>query len=115
MMNAGFAVVSVGLMLIVLGVDVGGFEGRAEALDLKFDFKTGSTGVAVFVIGALMISWGGALKNKYEGSTIPKFADTDNQLHWYSLKAFESCRKKKPEAPEKCFYRLYGKINKGVL
>lgn len=72
-MQVGFAVISLGLMLIVLGITDGGGHGKLGLGELSFDFKTGSTGVLVFVIGAAMATAGGVLKNDYKTVPIPTY------------------------------------------
>jgi hypothetical protein len=64
-MQIGFAVISIGIMLIVLGINDGGGEGGGEVGKFKLDFKTGSTGVLIFFVGAVMTTAGGVLKNEY--------------------------------------------------
>ncbi|CUI91511.1 Uncharacterised protein [Achromobacter aegrifaciens] len=65
---------SVGVMFLLLGIKDGGFDAALAATDLKFDFKTGSTGLATFVIGALMAAAGGLLKNDYSTVGVPSFS-----------------------------------------
>lgn len=76
-MLIGFAVISMGIMFIILGFKeengANGIEGNFLAANVSFDFKTGSTGVAIFIIGALMVSLGGLLSNSYKGSSIPSY------------------------------------------
>lgn len=72
-MQIGFAVISLGLMLLILGINEGGGQGVAGIMDLKFDFRTGSTGVVVFVVGAAMATAGGVLKNEYATVPLPGF------------------------------------------
>lgn len=72
-MQIGFAVISLGMMLVILGINDGGGSGAASVLDLKFDFKTGSTGVLVFVVGAAMATAGGVLKNDYTTVPLPGY------------------------------------------
>lgn len=69
----GYAMMSIGLMLIMLG-----FEDKEHALSggwdsFKLDFKTGSTGALVIVIGAVMATLGGVLKNDYGNNAIPPY------------------------------------------
>ena len=114
--HTGFAVISIGMMLIILGINEGGIEGSAEANALKFDFKTGSTGVGVFVIGALMATVGGVLKNDYSTSKIPMYGEVGASKNYVrSINAYKSCYAKKAEHPEKCFASLFKQINKEDL
>lgn len=69
----GYAMMSIGLMLIMLG-----FEDKKHAISggwnsFKLDFKTGSTGALVVVIGAVMATLGGVLKNDYNNNAIPAY------------------------------------------
>lgn len=72
-MQIGFAVISLGLMFVILGINDGGGEGEGEAAGVKFNFKTGSTGAIVFVIGAAMATAGGVMRNEYQTVEVPKF------------------------------------------
>lgn len=114
--HTGFAVISIGMMLIILGINDGGLEGTAEANSLKFDFKTGSTGVGVFVIGALMATAGGVLKNDYSTSKIPMYGEVKSNANYArSVNAYKSCYAKQAENPAKCFASLFEQINRGHL
>lgn len=83
-MLIGFAVISMGIMFIILGFKeengANGIEGNFLAANVSFDFKTGSTGVAIFIIGALMVSLGGLLSNSYKGSSIPSYQAFQNTM-----------------------------------
>lgn len=113
-MQIGFAVLSVGMMFIVLGIKEGGAEGGIGIGEIKFDFKTGSTGLVVFVIGALMATAGGVLKNDYDTVPIPGYAyDEVKPEYWNVIIAFRRCkRESKAEKFESC---LKTAIDKGVL
>ena len=69
----GFAVISIGLLFVVLGFNDGGSEVEANSGELLFNFKTGSTGLAAIIIGALMATLGGVLKNTYSTVQVPEF------------------------------------------
>lgn len=69
----GFAVISIGLLFVVLGFNDGGAEVAANSGEIVFNFKTGSTGLAAIIIGALMATLGGVLKNAYSTVEVPKF------------------------------------------
>ena len=114
--HTGFAVISIGMMLIILGINDGGIEGAAGSNSFKFDFRTGSTGVGVFVIGALMATAGGVLKNDYSTSKIPMYGETGRNVNYVrSINAYKSCYAKSAENPEECFAKLFRQINKGQL
>jgi hypothetical protein len=74
-MHIGFAVISVGLMLMILGIDVGGIDasGASQGGGISVAVKIASTGVLVFVIGASMATIGGILGNDYKSVGIPSF------------------------------------------
>ena len=123
--NIGFAVISVGIMLIILGIQAkgdGGLEADGEAGGLKFEFRTGSTGVAVFVIGALMATMGGVLRNEYKTSEIPRFETTRvatgisqyDARYEKSLNAYRAC-KSRGKSSETCFAQNFLSINKDRL
>ncbi len=102
------------MMLSLLGIKDGGLVGSGEAAGIKFDFKTGSTGVAMFVVGALMATIGGVLKNDYQTSLIPDYEHmTSKQFHQKyenSLEAYQLCKKDETSF-ERCFTQLFFQIN----
>ncbi|MDH5668829.1 MAG: hypothetical protein OEY86_12530 [Nitrospira sp.] len=116
--HIGFAVISVGLMLIILGIQEGGVEGGIDVQGLKFDFKTGSTGVAMFCIGAIMATVGGVLKNDYQTSEIPKYETVSHveniSPYSESIDAYKSCKNMKGNF-ETCFAQIFFQINKDQL
>ena len=125
-MHIGFAVISIGIMLIIFGIQgggEGGAEGKFGIQDITFDFKTGSTGVAVFCVGALMATVGGVLKNEYTASTIPSFetvrvskSSVANLPDTYqkNLDAFRKCASFGENA-ETCFMQAFLQINEDAL
>jgi len=115
-MQIGFAVISVGMMLIILGFNDGGAAGGAEVSGVKFDFKSGSTGVVVFLAGALMATTGGVLKNDYNTVPIPEFVYADfNPEYTKSINAYNECKKLGEDKFKVCFIGIFQKINQGVL
>ena len=74
-MQIGFAVASVGIMFILLGVNDGGLTGKAEAGGLKVDFRTASTGVLTFVIGCALAGGAGLMRNDYATVGVPVFGE----------------------------------------
>ncbi|MCG7587905.1 hypothetical protein, partial [Photobacterium sp. OFAV2-7] len=56
--HLGFAVMSIGLCFIVLGINDGGIHAGADAPLFNFNLKTGSTGLIAFIVGAAMASGG---------------------------------------------------------
>jgi hypothetical protein len=111
-MQIGFSVISIGMMLIVLGINSGGVKGAVEGAGLKFDFKTGSTGVAVFLVGAVMATAGGVLKNKYKTGVIPKYISEDSSKESEeTIAAYNECKSQKITSPQECFIKFYERIN----
>ena len=115
-MQIGFAVTSIGMMLIILGFNDGGASGVAEVSGMKFDFKSGSTGVVVFFAGALMATAGGVLRNDYNTVPIPEYVYVEsNQEYAKSINAFIECKKLGDEKFKDCFIGFFQKINQGAL
>lgn len=73
-MNIGFAIASVGIMLLAFGISDGGIEvsGRS-ASGIGVDFRTASTGVAVFTLGAAIAAAGAIIPNRYTTVGLPKY------------------------------------------
>lgn len=115
--HIGFAVVSVGMMLIILGIKEEGESGAKAAIEangIKFDFKTGSTGVAMFCVGAIMATIGGVLKNDYQTSEIPNYETVAHPAssteYNKSIEAYKACSTK-GENFETCFSQVFFQIN----
>lgn len=103
-MHIGYATISLGLSLILLGIkeENGGGEAKIAAPGITFDVKTGSTGAYVFVIGALMATVGGSLPNKYQGSTIPVYDKTANDMKLLEFQRIYLTMKNSQEAFDLC-------------
>lgn len=122
--HIGFATMSIGIMLIILGINQGGIDGLSELSVLKFDFKTGSTGVVVFVVGSIMALAGAIYPNKYVTSQIPVYSqlipnatelEKVKKLHIKSVNAYNLCMKNYPEESKKCFNQMFSEINKEYI
>lgn len=117
-MQIGFAVVSVGMMFIVLGIRDGGATGTAEGGGLSFNFKVGSTGVLMILVGAAMSTAGGVLRNEYNTVPIPLFGgsagvpEAEGQLA-QSIEAYKTCKREAGDEKDKCFINLFEQINFG--
>lgn len=72
-MQIGFAVISVGMMFIVLGIDAGGATVAGTAGVVNINVVVGSTGVLIFLIGAGMATAGGVIPNEYRTMSIPQY------------------------------------------
>jgi hypothetical protein len=114
-MQIGFAVTSLGMMFIVLGINDGGASGGTEVSGIKFDFKSESTGVVVFVIGALMATAGGVLKNDYNTVPIPEFVVGAHPEYTESVNAYIECKKLGEDRFKDCFVGVFEEINQGAL
>jgi len=78
-MHIGFAVISLGLMMLVLGLEAGGVEvigGPSQSLSLNL--KTTSTAVTAIVLGAAMSAAGALMPNQYTTVSIPSYAPLSN-------------------------------------
>jgi hypothetical protein len=103
-------------MFIVLGINDGGAQVTGGTDEIKFDFKTGSTGVLVFVVGALMATVGGVLKNDYSTVPIPTFYYNNAPSEYSkSIDAYNECKEKGKEIFQSCFIGIFEDINKGLL
>ncbi|GJH26281.1 hypothetical protein [Caballeronia novacaledonica] len=81
--QVGFAVISVGLMFIILGISDGGATVGGKGGGIEVDLKTGSTGLVTFVIGAAMAAGGALIPNEYTTVGAPDFAQVvgDTEIH----------------------------------
>ncbi|RYY26261.1 MAG: hypothetical protein EOP62_10460 [Sphingomonadales bacterium] len=119
-MQIGFAVSSMGLMFVMLGINDGGGSAAMGGTGLTFDFKTGSTGALVFVIGAAMATAGGVLRNEYKTVQVPQFTANGDAAGGY-LQAYAeladtraSCAKLGGSAAEQCFYQTFEQLHARV-
>lgn len=114
-MQIGFAVISIGMMFIVLGIDAGGAEGTSDIAGVKINFKTASTGVVVFVAGTTMATLGGVLKNDYGTVPIPKYHFPNDTAALEKLKGYlEDCRLQKDVKTEECFLAMFKQIQTDI-
>lgn len=110
-MQIGFAVISIGMMFIVLGIDAGGAEGTSDIAGVKINFKIASTGVVVFIVGTTMATLGGILKNDYGTVPIPKYHFPNDIAALERLKGYlEDCRLQKDVKTEECFLAMFKQI-----
>jgi hypothetical protein len=113
-MQIGFAVISLGLMLVILGINDGGGEGAAALVDLKFDFKTGSTGVVVFVVGAAMATAGGVLKNEYTTVPLPGYVQANADDGSEVLAMYRACKDQAGAGYAACFANSFEHFVQGA-
>ncbi|KPH93086.1 hypothetical protein AMS58_19360 [Pseudoalteromonas porphyrae] len=102
-MQIGFALISIGLLFIVLGLNEGGMDGSGEIGDFKFDFKTASSGLSAIVIGSIVATMGGVLKNEYRTVPVPNYVNSTPILtkkNFVSL--IEKCKQQAPSNPNQC-------------
>lgn len=116
-MQIGFAVTSIGIMFILLGINDGGVVGTGSVSGASFDFKTGSTGAFIFLAGALMSTAGGVLKNEYNSVPMPEYVFSNiSGKQAASINAYNQCKKQSEvEEFHKCFIDLFEKVNQGTL
>lgn len=95
----GFAVISIGMLFVVLGFNEGGAEGGASNGVVSFNFKTGSSGLAAIIVGAAMATLGGVLNNAFSTVQVPMFSglagvsnvlETDKNVS-IVVEAFKAC------------------------
>lgn len=102
-MQIGFSLMSLGLMLVTLGFNEGGADISGAWSTIKFDFRTGSSGVLVFVIGGAMAAAGGLLKNDYKTVPIPEFVAQMQSPLTNEMRIYVACRKRLPNTYKECF------------
>jgi hypothetical protein len=71
--HIGFAIMCVGIMFVVLGINDGGAEAGAPLAGGLINIKTASTGFAIFLGGAVMASGGALLNNHYATAAVPGY------------------------------------------
>lgn len=116
----GFAAMSLGLMFVLLGVNDGGGEGGVSWGEARIDFKTASTGALVFLVGAVMATAGGVLKNDYKTVPLPQYIALDGSSgpsaeETSTLEAFRKCKADAGDDFAACFVSLYQQINQEQL
>jgi hypothetical protein len=106
-MEVGLAVVSLGLMVIVLGFETGGGAASGEVGGMKLNLQTASTGVVVFVAGAVMASAGGLMSNEYSTVGTPMFAQVgasgDQSTVETELGYYKECKQSAGRKYKDCF------------
>lgn len=105
-----FSVASVGIMFILLGVNDGGAELSAETAGTKIDFKTASTGLAAFLIGAGMAYGAGMIPNEYKTVGVPTYGSgeeaadsSDTALRDFLRQVVTSCSADPESTQGACF------------
>lgn len=111
--HIGFAIMFVGLMFIVLGINDGGVESVNEVGGHTLNFKTASTGLVVFLGGALMASGGALLNNLYTTAGIPGYVQVLNQTAAGPtektrdlVELYKSCKAYEQEKFQRCLVRV---------
>jgi hypothetical protein len=111
-MEVGLAVISLGLMIILLGFETGGATVAGAAGGYSVNIQTASTGVVVFLAGALMGGAGGLIPNAYSTVGTPMFAqtgqNTDQQEIYYYNECKNSAGQEYPQCFTEQFEALYG-------
>lgn len=84
-MYIGYAVLSIGVMMIFLGVETKSQSDiNGNLIGLTFNVKSGSAGVIVFLFGAIMVLMPGVLGNSYKTPGIPSFNSNNIDTTVYS-------------------------------
>jgi len=119
--HIGLAVISVGMMFIILGINDGGGEGGVKLSGIDFNFKTVSSGLAIFIAGALMASGGALINNIYTTAAVPGYVqilspesnsdDKTNNL----VKFYKSCRQYEDDKFQRCLVSMVQQIYKEEL
>ncbi len=78
--HIGFAVMCLGIMFVVLGINDGGAEAGAPLAGGLINIKTASTGFAIFFSGAVMASGGALLNNHYATAAVPGYIQVLTQF-----------------------------------
>lgn len=115
-MQLGFAVISVGMMFIVLGIRDGGADGGGGVAGYTFNFKVGSTGVLMILLGSAMATAGAVFRNEYKVVPIPPFsystASAVRQVEASDL--YKECQQLPDESDrDKCVVHFFRQINLG--
>ena len=80
--------------------------------------QTGSAGICIFIVGAIIATLGGVLKNDYQTSQIPNFDSSYNQVDMESynksIEAYKTCNRQL-ESVELCFTQVFFQINQEKL
>ena len=108
--QTGFAAISIGIMLILLGINDGGLDATTDTNSFKFNIKTGSSGIAIFTLGSIMIL-AGSLKNEYKTVPIPEYIFEATATKYYkSIASYKDC-KSRSKNYKSCFVAQFEKIN----
>jgi hypothetical protein len=107
-MEVGLAVASLGLMLILLGFELGPTTVGGTSGGFSLNIQAASGGVVVFLAGAAMSAAGGLLSNEYTTVGTPEFAQVlsdgvDQQLAGY----YQECKQSAGAQYKDCFTDQY--------
>ena len=116
-MQVGFAVISIGIMFIFLGIDAGGIDATGTlsqgadkaTMNAGFSLKVASTGLVAFLIGASMVAAGGLLKNEYISPEIPVYAQSGPIADVRSGKSPDEMKREFQKLSEQCIKESEGK------
>ena len=116
-MQIGFAVISIGIMFIFLGIDAGGIDASGTlsqgadkaATSAGFSLKVASTGLVAFLIGASMVAAGGLLKNEYIAPEVPVYAQSAATVPVHGGKSPDEMKQDFQKLSERCIKEAEGK------
>lgn len=116
-MQIGFAIMSLGIMFVLLGFNDGGaeFKSGSKSNGLDLSFKSSSTGIIIFTIGAAMAATAGISKNSYSTVPIPSYSNQKNLKLTNSIEAYKQCHELETTEFRECFSKAFYEINKEVL
>ncbi len=79
--HIGFAVLSFGVLFIILGINQGAITASGQIADsTSIDVKSGSTGAGVILIGAAMVTISAVDKNEFTGVALPNFQPSQQTI-----------------------------------
>ncbi|MCF2845816.1 hypothetical protein NH514_00305 [Pseudoalteromonas sp. ACER1] len=79
--HIGFSVISFGVLFIILGINQGSISASGTfANSTSIDFKSGSMGVGVILIGGVMVTTAAIHTNEYTGVSIPAYKPSEATL-----------------------------------
>lgn len=117
-MYIGYAVLSIGVMMLFLGIETKSQNDiNGNFMGLTFNIKSGSGGIIVFLLGAIMIIIPGSINNKYQTPGIPAFGAGSSvdirQIKSNVLYIYQQCNKQTTLPKDQCFTQSINSSFKG--
>lgn len=116
-MQIGFSIMSLGIMFVLLGFNDGGAEitSGSKGAGIDLSFRSTSTGIIIFTIGATMAATAGISKNSYSTVPIPSYSNQNNQNLTKSIAVYKQCKVFETNKFRECFTKSFYEINKEEL